>query len=165
MTTVLWMLFRAARPLLGRNKKYRGFPRALSATVTTLVGAPVAFVTWPVGLIVLLAPVGFWLAQLLTRLRRGLGPPPLWPAALAGVALLLIYVGIRAPLSKTDIVPRAIPAAQLEDAGVELATTSVRCFFSTRERSAIRSTSRTRSRRAASACAGAGSGETIAKTS
>lgn len=121
MTTVLWMLFRAARPLLGRDKKYTAFPRALSATVTTLVGAPVAFVTWPVGLIVLLAPVGFWLTQLLTRLRRGLGPPPLWPAALAGVALLLIYVGIRAPLSKTDIVPRAIPAAQLEDADVELA--------------------------------------------
>jgi hypothetical protein len=120
LTTILWILSRAARPLLGRDKKYRAFPRALSATVTTLVGAPVAFVTWPVGLIAL-APLIFWLAQLLTRLRQGLGPPALWPAALAGVALLLIYVGIRSPLSKTDLVPRAVPAAELENVNAELA--------------------------------------------
>lgn len=123
MTAVLWWLFRMSRPLLGRDKQFRAFPRALSATLAVLVGLPVAVVTWPAGTILLAAPFVVWAAIVLRRsLRSPRGRlPALWPAALAGVALVLIFVAVRPPLSPSDTVPRAVPAARLEEADAELA--------------------------------------------
>lgn len=122
-TVVLWALTRATRPLLGRDKRFRAFPRALSATVMVLVGFPLALVTWPVGTILLAAPLVAWGVIVLVR-RLGIARvrlPPLWPAALLGVGLVLLFVGLRPSLSPTDTVPRAVPAAQLEEVDADLA--------------------------------------------
>lgn len=124
-TIVLWVLTRLARPLVGKEKRFHAFPRALSATVFALVGAPVAYVTWPVGTILLLVPVLAWLVvYALHRFReRPAWIPPLWLAAYVGVGLVLLFVLVRTPLSPAERVPRALPAAQMEDAEAELAET------------------------------------------
>jgi hypothetical protein len=134
-TIVLWVLIQTTRPLLRRGR-FRAFPRALAAAVTALVGVPVAAVTSPAGAILLGAPFVGWMALLLVRLRgevRVRAPrdwpqalayvplPRLWPAALTGVALVLLFVALRPPLSPADTVPRAVPAAELNDADAELA--------------------------------------------
>jgi hypothetical protein len=133
-TLVLWALTRATRPLLGRNKEFRAFPRAVSATVLVLVGFPVAFVTWPIGAVLLALPLLAWGVIVLvrrlgdarqerTRPQPDAGGhlPPLWPAALAGVGLVLLFVALRPSISPADTVPRAVPAAQLEEADADLA--------------------------------------------
>ncbi|MGH3022079.1 MAG: hypothetical protein ACRDNI_00350, partial [Gaiellaceae bacterium] len=122
-TVVLWILTRFVKPLVGEEKRFHAFPRALSATVFALIGAPVAYVTWPVGTILLLAPVIAWLVlYLLHKKRKPLRwMPPLWGAAFVGVGLVLLFVLVRTPLSPADRVPRALPAAQLEEAEAEVA--------------------------------------------
>jgi hypothetical protein len=134
-TIVLWVLVQTTRPLLRRGT-FRAFPRAFAAAVTALVGVPIAVVTSPAGAILLAAPFLGWLVLLLVRLRGEIRrrasqpwpqalayvrPPRLWPAALAGVALVLVFVALRPPLSPADTVPRAVPAAQLDEAQSELA--------------------------------------------
>lgn len=122
-TVVFWVLTQLAKPLVGKDKKFHAFPRALSATVYALVGAPVAYVTWPVGTAFLLAPVAVWLVlYALHRLKgRPARLPPLWAAALLAVGLLLVFVAVRTPLTPDDRVPRAVPVAQIEEADAELA--------------------------------------------
>ena len=124
-TVVLWVLTRLSKPLVGEDKRFHAFPRALSGTVFALVGAPVAYVTWPVGAALLLVPVAAWLvAYAVHKKRRPLRwMPPLWAAAFVGVGLVLVFVLVRTPLSRTDPVPRALPAAQIEEAEAELAET------------------------------------------
>ena len=124
-TVVLWVLTRLAKPLVGEEKRFHAFPRALSGTVFALVGAPVAYVTWPVGAVLLLLPVAAWLvAYGVHKKRRPLRwMPPLWAAAFVGVGLVLLFVLVRTPLSRTDRLPRALPAAQIEEAEAELAET------------------------------------------
>ena len=134
-TIVLWVLIQTTRPLLRRGR-FHAFPRAFAAAVTALVGVPIAVVTSPAGAILLAAPFVGWLVFLLVRLRgeiRTRAPRPwpgalatvrlprLWPAALAGVALVLLFVALRPPLSQADTVPRAVPAARLEEGHAELA--------------------------------------------
>jgi hypothetical protein len=122
-TAVLWALTRATRPLLGRGKEFRAFPRAVSATALALIGVPVAIVTRPVGAVLLLLPLVAWVVILLAR-RFGsvtISLPPLWAAALVGVGLVLLFVASRPALTPTDRVPRAVPAAQIEEADADVA--------------------------------------------
>jgi hypothetical protein len=122
-TAVLWALNLATRRLLRRGPEYRAFPRAMSATLLVLVGAPVAVATRPTGLVILLAPLAVWgLAVLLHRtmtIERNV--PPFWIAGLVSVGLILIFVAVRPTLSRTEKVPRAVPAAQLEETNADLA--------------------------------------------
>ena len=134
-TIVLWVLIQTTRPLLRRGK-FLASPRAFAASITALVGVPIALVTVPVGAILLAAPFLGWLGLLLVRLRgeiRARAPrrwrealatvrlPRLWPAAMVGVALVLLFVALRPPLSPADTVPRGVPAAELDEADAELA--------------------------------------------
>jgi len=122
-TAVLWALTRATRVLLGRDKQFRAFPRAVSATVLALIGLPVAVVTWPLGTALLLLPLAAWGVVLLARhfgaVRHDL--PPLWAAALVGVGLLVLFVGLRPSLSSADRVPRAVPPARVDEADADIA--------------------------------------------
>ena len=119
---VLWALFRATRPLLRRDKEFRAFPRAVAATALGLVGLPVAVVTWPVGTLLLLAPLVGWAGIVLARhLGRRTPLPPLWTASLTAVALVLVFVAVRSTFSSTDRVPRAVPPAQVEEVDADLA--------------------------------------------
>jgi hypothetical protein len=126
-TAALWVLTRVTQPLRRKGKDVWAFPRALAATTTALIGLPVAVVTWPIGPILLATPVLVWIAIVLARVLRRENPvrevllPPMWPAALAGVALILLFVALRPPLSPADTVPRAVPAAQIEQADGEIA--------------------------------------------
>jgi hypothetical protein len=122
-TAVLWALTRATRHLLGRSKEFRAFPRAVSATALALIGFPVAIVTRPVGAVLLVLPLVAWGAILLGR-RFGsvrISLPPLWAAALLGVGLALLFVASRPALTRTDTVPRALPAAQMDEADADVA--------------------------------------------
>jgi hypothetical protein len=121
-TGVLWGLTRVTRPLLGRDKKFRAFPRAVAATAVGLVGLPVAVVTWPVGTVLLLLPLVAWGVVLLVRISgvRTL-LPPLWVAALVGVGLVLLFVGLRPSLSSAERVPRAVPPARIDDEDADVA--------------------------------------------
>ena len=122
-TAVLWALNLATRRVLRRGPAYRAFPRAMSATLLVLVGAPVAVATRPGGLVVLLAPLAVWgIAVLLVRTKTITRTvPEFWIAGLASVGLVLIFVAVRPTLTKTDKVPRAVPVAQLEEADADLA--------------------------------------------
>ena len=121
-TAVLWALTRATRPLLGRNKEFKAFPRAVAATLLGLIGIPVAVVTWPVGTALLLAPFVVWVALLVRRVRSaGALLPPLWTASLAAVGLVLLFVAVRPSFSSTERVPRAVPAAQIEEVDADVA--------------------------------------------
>jgi hypothetical protein len=121
-TAVLWALSRATRPLLGRGKEFRAFPRSFAATVLGLIGIPVALVTRPVGMVLLLAPLVAWFLVLAVR-RSGVSMalPPLWTASLVSVGLLLLFVAARPSLSSADRVPRAVPAAQMEEVDADVA--------------------------------------------
>jgi hypothetical protein len=120
---VLWALSRVTRPLLGRGKEFRAFPRALAASLLGLIGIPVALVTWPSGTALLVAPFLAWLAVLLARRFGSLTTrlPPLWAASLVAVGLVLLFIAVRPSLSPTDRVPRAVPPAQIEEVDAELA--------------------------------------------
>ena len=121
-TAVLWGLSRATRPLLGRSKRFRAFPRAVAATLLGLIGVPVAIVTRPVGAVLLVAPFLAWAVLLVRHLRRTGAPlPPLWAASLVAVGLVLAFVAVRPSFSSTDRVPRAVPAAQLEEVDADVA--------------------------------------------
>jgi hypothetical protein len=122
-TAVLWALTWSTRPLLARDKRFRAFPRAVSATVLGLIGLPVAIVTWPVGPVLLLLPFIAW-GVVLVAGRLGvirLSLPPLWAAALVGVGLLVLFVGLRPTLSSADRVPRAVPPARVDEADADIA--------------------------------------------
>lgn len=120
---VLWALSRVTRPLLGRGKEFKAFPRALAASLLGLIGIPVALVTWPIGTALLAAPFLAWVVVLLARRFGSLTTrlPPLWAASLVAVGLVLLFVGVRPSLSSTDRVPRAVPPAQLEEVDADLA--------------------------------------------
>ena len=119
---VLWALTRATAPLLKRDKEFKAFPRAVAATALGLVGIPVAVVTWPVGTLLLLAPLLVWAAIVLARhLGSRIALPPLWTASLAAVGLVLVFVAVRPSFSSTERVPRAVPAAQIEEVDADVA--------------------------------------------
>lgn len=122
-TAVLWALTRVTRPLLGRSKKFRAFPRAVAATLLGLIGLPVALVTWPVGTVLLLLPLAAWGFILAGRHfgKTNMSLPPLWAASLVGVGLLLLLVAVGPTLYPTDRVPRAVPAAQMEENDADVA--------------------------------------------
>jgi hypothetical protein len=122
-TAVLWALNRATRRLLGRREGYRAFPRALAATLLGLIGVPVAVVTRPVGVVILLIPLALWGLAVLLRHTNTItrDVPSFWVWGLVAVGAVLVFVGVRPSLSPTDKVPRAVPAAQLEERDAELA--------------------------------------------
>jgi hypothetical protein len=143
-TAVFWALRRLAHVFLVEGD-IKALPRAFATTIFVLVGVPVAWVTKPAGLVLLLLPVGIWaLAQLVYSLRDGkarkaaareAGPeappadraqrkkryPIFWQAEVAGVLLLGIVLFVAPNVGSPDQVALAVPAADLEGGEQDLA--------------------------------------------
>ena len=80
-TGVFWVARRLAEPLLGEGS-IKALPRAFATTIFVLIGVPVAYVTRPVGVVLLLLPVAVWAAVRIAALA--LGPSQLAAGLLAG---------------------------------------------------------------------------------
>ena len=114
-TGVFWVARRLAEPLLGEGS-IRALPRAFATTIFVLIGVPVAYVTRPVGVVLLLLPVAVWAAVRIARWRWGRPGwrPVFWQAEVAGVALLGIVLLVAPSVGTADRVPKAVPAAATE---------------------------------------------------
>jgi hypothetical protein len=114
-TGVFWIARRLAEPLLHEGP-IRALPRAFAATVFVLIGIPVAYVTRPVGFVLLLLPIALYASVRIARWRWGRPGwrPVFWQAEVAGVALLGIVLLVAPSVATTDRVPKAVPAASTE---------------------------------------------------
>ncbi len=124
-TGVFWIARRVAHPFLVEGD-VKALPRAFATTIFVLIGVPVAYVTRPAGLALLLAPVGVWalfqLAYWNEDRRHPEKPkreqprrfPVFWHAEVAGVALLAIVLFVAPSVGSPDRVPQAVPAADVE---------------------------------------------------
>ncbi len=114
-TGVFWVARRLAEPLL-RGGVDQGASRAFATTIFVLIGVPVAYVTRPVGVVLLLLPVAVWAAVRIARWRWGRPGwrPVFWQAEVAGVALLGIVLLVAPSVGTADRVPKAVPAESTE---------------------------------------------------
>ena len=110
-TGVFWIARRLAQPLLHEGP-IRALPRAFAGTVFVLIGIPVAYVTRPVGFVLLLLPAAVYAGVRIARWRWGRPGwrPVFWQAEVAGVALLGIVLLVAPSVTTTDRVPKAVPA-------------------------------------------------------
>jgi hypothetical protein len=119
VTTGIFWIARQAAAFFLHEDAGRALPRAFATTIFVLVGIPVAYVTRPWGIVLLLAPVMVWaICQFAYWLRekRGIEPKPypvFWQAEVAGVALLGIVLFVAPSVGSADRVPQAVPAAEL----------------------------------------------------
>ncbi|MGH3042843.1 MAG: hypothetical protein ACRDNG_14085 [Gaiellaceae bacterium] len=132
-TGVFWIARRVAHQFLVEDD-IKALPRAFATTIFVLVGVPVAYVTRPWGLVLLLLPVGVWAVTQLVYWNRERRHPPkpdekkkrfpvFWHAEVAGVALLAIVLFVAPSVGSPDRVPKAVPVAdaQGEERDLELA--------------------------------------------
>ena len=126
-TGIFWVARQAAAFFLHENAG-RALPRAFSTTIFVLVGIPVAYVTRPWGLVLLLGPVLVWavcqFVYWIREKRHGTKPqryPVFWQAEVAGVALLAIVLFVAPSVGSADRVPKAVPAADLAGGEQDLA--------------------------------------------
>ena len=118
-TAIFWIARQAAAFFLGEDAG-RALPRAFATTIFVLVGIPVAYVTRPWGLVLLLAPVLVWaVCQFVYWLREKDGKksprfPVFWQAEVVGVALLAIVLFVAPSVGAADRVPQAVPVEDTE---------------------------------------------------
>jgi hypothetical protein len=120
VTTGIFWIARQAAAFFLHEDAGRALPRAFATTIFVLVGVPVAYVTRPWGLVLLLAPVGVWavcqFVYWLREKRRGTKPPRypvFWQAEVVGVGLLAIVLFVAPSVGSPERVPQAVPAADL----------------------------------------------------
>ena len=111
-TGVFWIIRRISQKWLHEGP-LKSFFRAFSTTIFVLVGVPVAYVTRPVGFVLLLVPTVVWAGF---RIAHALGKwsgwmPVFWQAEAVGVALLAIVLFVAPSVGSPDRVPQAVPAA------------------------------------------------------
>jgi hypothetical protein len=122
-TGVFWIARRVAHEWLDNERALKSFLRAFSTTILVLVGIPVAYVTRPVGVVLLLLPTIVW-AGFKIATRLGVWHrwrPVFWQAEVAGVAFLTIVLFVAPSVGSPDRVPRAVPAAATEGGEQDLA--------------------------------------------
>ena len=126
-TGIFWVARQAAAFFLHEDAG-RALPRAFATTIFVLIGFPVAYVTRPWGLVLLLAPVAVWavcqFVYWLREKRRGTKPPRypvFWQAEVVGVALLGIVLFVAPSVGSADRVPQAVPAEELAGGEQDLA--------------------------------------------
>ena len=113
-TGIFWIARQAAAFFLGEDAG-RALPRAFATTIFVLVGVPVAYVTRPWGLVLLLLPVLVWaVCQFVYWLleRKGKKPPRFpvfWQAEVVGVGLLAIVLFLAPSVGSADRVAQAVP--------------------------------------------------------
>jgi hypothetical protein len=116
LTTAIFWLARQAAAFFLNEAAGRALPRAFATTIFVLVGVPVAYVTRPWGLVLLLAPVLVWaVCQFVYWYRekhKGAKPPRFpvfWQAEVVGVGLLAIVLFVAPSVGSADRVPQAVP--------------------------------------------------------
>ncbi|HSE80840.1 MAG TPA: hypothetical protein VLA87_03975 [Gaiellaceae bacterium] len=126
-TAIFWIARQAAAFFLGEDAG-RALPRAFATTVFVLIGIPVAYVTRPWGLVLLLAPVVLWalfqFAYWVREKRMGATPPRFpvfWQAEVVGVALLAVVLFVAPSVGSADRVPQAVPVDGVEGGEQDLA--------------------------------------------
>jgi hypothetical protein len=146
-TGVFWIARRILTNLLDEGP-VRALLCAFSTTIFVLVGVPVAYVTRPVGVLLLLLPIVVWAAfQIFYGIQgrkkkevqeRGEEPvvveqpkegqkrrkrrfPTFWEAEVAGVGLLAIVLLVAPAVGSVDRVPKAVPEASTEGGEQDLA--------------------------------------------
>ena len=168
-TGVFWIARRVAHEWLDNERALKSFLRAFSTTILVLVGIPVACVTRPVGVVLLLLPTIVW-AGFKIATRLGVGHrwrPVFWQAEVAGVAFLTIVLFVAPSVGSPDRVPRAVPAAATEGGEQDLAVAErfrPLLFFDSGEQR-FRSTSRMPSTTTGCGSAGRRSATTTATSS
>ena len=124
MTLALWILRRLQLSLFERDDRFV-LASAFAATLVVLVGIPIALVNWLAGALVLGGAFLAWLVVAIVRKRRKESVPPLWPAALVAVGLLLVVLFV--PEAVHAFGPRArgapVPRAAVEGSDAQLALT------------------------------------------
>lgn len=126
-TAIFWITRQGAAFFLGEDAG-RALPRAFATTIFVLIGIPVAYVTRPWGLVLLLAPVAVWGAcqfgYWLREKRSGATPPRFpvfWQAEVVGVALLAVVLFVAPSVGAADRVPLAVPVEDAEGGAQDLA--------------------------------------------
>ena len=128
VTTGIFWIARQAAAFFLHEDAGRALPRAFATTIFVLIGIPVAYVTRPWGLVLLLGPVVVWavcqFVYWLREKRHGTKPKPypvFWQAEVTGVALLAVVLFVAPSVGSPDRVPRAVPAADLAGGEQDLA--------------------------------------------
>lgn len=121
-TGVFWIIRRLAQPLLTEGP-YVALFRAFATTIFVLVGVPAAYVTRPVGLVLLFLPMLAWAGfRIAYRLwKRPERKPVFWQAEVGGVLLLGLVLLVAPAVGSTDQVPRAVPPANVEGGELDAA--------------------------------------------
>jgi hypothetical protein len=126
-TTIFWIARQAAAFFLGEDAG-RALPRAFATTIFVLVGIPVAYVTRPWGLVLLLAPAAVWAAfqffYWLRERRHRTKPgryPVFWQAEVLGVGLLAVVLFVAPSVGSAERVPKAVPQADTAGGEQDLA--------------------------------------------
>ncbi len=126
-TTIFWIARQAAAFFLGEDAG-RALPRAFATTIFVLVGVPVAYVTRPWGLVLLLAPAAVWagcqFVYWLREKRRGTPPPRypvFWQAEVVGVGLLAVVLFVAPSVGSAERVPQAVPLDDIAGGEQDLA--------------------------------------------
>ena len=121
-TGVFWIIRRLAQPLLTEGP-YAALFRAFATTIFVLVGVPVAYVTRPVGVVLLFLPMLAWAGfRIAYRFwRRPERKPVFWQAEVGGVLLLGLVLLVAPAVGSTDHVPRAVPPANVEGGELDAA--------------------------------------------
>ena len=113
-TGAFWIVRRISQRWLDEGPGKALF-RAFATTILVLVGIPVAWVTRPLGLVLLVLPIGVWIAFLVVdKIRRRPKEdkrsfPLFWHAEVASVVLLAAGLFVAPSVGSPDRVPRAVP--------------------------------------------------------
>jgi hypothetical protein len=116
VTTGVFFLARLSTRRWLKERPRRAFLRAFSTTIFVLVGGPVAWVTRPVGIALLLLPILVWAGfRIAGRIwGRRTWMPVFWQAEVAGVLLLGIVLLIAPSVGSVVGEPDLVPAANAE---------------------------------------------------
>jgi hypothetical protein len=118
-TGAFWIVRRISQRWLDEGPGKALF-RAFATTMFVLVGIPVAWVTRPLGLVLLLLPIAIWIAFLSADKIRKRPKwdkrrfPLFWHAEVLSVVLLAAGLFVAPSVGSPDRVPRAVPVDDVE---------------------------------------------------
>jgi hypothetical protein len=118
-TGAFWIVRRISQRWLDEGP-WKALFRAFATTIFVLVGIPVAWVTRPLGLGLLVLPIAIWLGFVIAdKARRRPREsrrrfPVFWQAEVVSVALLAVGLFLAPSVGSPDRVPRAVPVDDVE---------------------------------------------------